>query len=270
MKSLTDILKGVKKSSTKALTTGSEPGVDYADKMKDTRDFVAKHSVEKHEDRVGNGDEVYKASKVKQSKDENHGHTPEPKSKNAYKKANQISETIDEAKDSREYGYEGEMAVTKLKTIIRSAENLMKMMKPNTDLPEWVQSKIIKAEDYITTANDYLSSEMSESKHEKEDDDSDDQPMYDKKKGKKLLLDVKKKIEERTMTASEKTKEEKLKDKYDDSGMKASMQKQYGKEKGKQVYFAYIRKKAMKSEQTAPADTTIQFPSMSVGDTGRV
>jgi hypothetical protein len=74
-------------------------------------------------------------------------------------------------------------------------------------------------------------------------------------------------LDEREMTAADKKKEEKLKSKYDDSGMKASMQKQYGAEKGKQVYFAYIRKKAMKNEQ---ADTTNKTSSGTVGDSGRV
>lgn len=73
---------------------------------------------------------------------------------------------------------------------------------------------------------------------------ADEQPMFKPKK-KKLILD-KKVVSERTMTAADKKAEEKLKDKYDDSGMKASMQKQYGAEKGKKVYFSYIRKKAMK------------------------
>lgn len=71
-------------------------------------------------------------------------------------------EQLGEAKDEREYGYEGDMAITQLKTICRNAENLLKMMKPDTDLPEWVQSKITKSEDYISTAHDYLASEMNE------------------------------------------------------------------------------------------------------------
>lgn len=64
-KTLEQILKGVKSSSISSLTTGKDPGVDYADKSKDVRDITAKHKIEKHEDRVGNDDEVYKASKVK-------------------------------------------------------------------------------------------------------------------------------------------------------------------------------------------------------------
>lgn len=52
-------------------------------------------------------------------------------------------------------------------------------------------------------------------------------------------------LTEREMTAADKAKEKSLKKKYDPSGMKASMKKQYGAEKGKQVYFATIRKQAM-------------------------
>lgn len=55
------------------------------------------------------------------------------------------------------------------------------------------------------------------------------------------------KVNEETMTSADKKKETKLKAKYDDSGMKQSMQKQYGAEKGKKVYFATIRKQAMES-----------------------
>lgn len=56
-------------------------------------------------------------------------------------------------------------------------------------------------------------------------------------------------MQERKMTKSEKSKEKRLKDKYDDSGMKASMKKQYGKDWEK-VYYATIRKKAMGKKKT--------------------
>ena len=62
----------------------------------------------------------------------------------------------------------------------------------------------------------------------------------------RMFLDVSnQEILEREMTKAEKDEEEQLKSKYDKSGMKKSMQKQYGKEKGKNVYFATIRKRAM-------------------------
>lgn len=55
-------------------------------------------------------------------------------------------------------------------------------------------------------------------------------------------------LQEKKMTAAKKKKEKTLKAKYDPSGMKASMKKQYGEKKGEQVYFATIRKQAMKEE----------------------
>jgi hypothetical protein len=51
-------------------------------------------------------------------------------------------------------------------------------------------------------------------------------------------------VTERKMTGSEKSKEDRLKDKYDDSDMKKNMKKQYGSD-WKSVYYATIRKKAM-------------------------
>lgn len=53
-------------------------------------------------------------------------------------------------------------------------------------------------------------------------------------------------LQEKKMGKKEKAKEKKLKAKYDPSGMKASMKKQYGEKKGEEVYFATIRKQAMK------------------------
>jgi hypothetical protein len=54
-------------------------------------------------------------------------------------------------------------------------------------------------------------------------------------------------LQEKKMTSKEKKKEKKLKNKYDKSGMKASMKKQYG-ERGEDVYFATIRKQSMGEE----------------------
>ena len=67
---------------------------------------------------------------------------------------------MNEAVDPNEYDREGDMAKTQLQTICRNAEDLIEMMDDDTNLPEWVQSKIVKAEDYITTVRDYLQSEM--------------------------------------------------------------------------------------------------------------
>jgi hypothetical protein len=64
--------------------------------------------------------------------------------------------------DEGEYGYEGDMAMSQLRTIIRNSEEMMKVLDKETDLPEWVQSKITLATDYLQTANDYLMSELEE------------------------------------------------------------------------------------------------------------
>ena len=92
---------------------------------------------------------------------------------------------VTEAKDEEEYGYEGDMAMNQLKTIVRHSEYLMDMMKPDTDLPEWVQSKITLATDYIQTACDYMTSEMNEAKEMGDDPTGDvSQPNLTVKKGK--------------------------------------------------------------------------------------
>ena len=76
---------------------------------------------------------------------------------------------VKEAKDEQEYGYEGDMAMNQLKTLVRCAEMIEDCLKPDTDLPEWVQSKITLATDYIQTAADYLysESEVNEGYYEK-------------------------------------------------------------------------------------------------------
>jgi hypothetical protein len=66
------------------------------------------------------------------------------------------------AKDPREYGYEGEMVMSQLKGIMNHAKQLHDMLEPSTDLPEWVQSKVTLAYDYMQTAADYMATEMSE------------------------------------------------------------------------------------------------------------
>lgn len=77
-------------------------------------------------------------------------------------KAPTIVSPIKEAKDTREYDYEGDMAMSQLRSLIFNAEDMMDLMDDNTNLPEWVQSKITLAEDYISTAANYLRGELTE------------------------------------------------------------------------------------------------------------
>ena len=55
-----------------------------------------------------------------------------------------------------EYDQEGDMAKTQLRTIISAAQDLHDMLHPEENLPEWTQSKLTIAQDYIVTVRDYL------------------------------------------------------------------------------------------------------------------
>ena len=68
-------------------------------------------------------------------------------------------------KDPSEYDQEGDMAKGQLRTMMSAAKELENMLGDDDNLPEWVQSKITKATDYIDSVRDYLKSER--------DDDDD-------------------------------------------------------------------------------------------------
>ena len=58
--------------------------------------------------------------------------------------------------DKGEYDREGDMAKEQLTTIELAAEELASILSDDENLPEWVQSKITKAMDYVDTARDYM------------------------------------------------------------------------------------------------------------------
>ena len=62
-------------------------------------------------------------------------------------------------KDPGEYDQEGDMAKGQLRTMMSAAKELENMLGDDDNLPEWVQSKITKATDYIDSVRDYLKSE---------------------------------------------------------------------------------------------------------------
>jgi len=69
---------------------------------------------------------------------------------------------VSEKKDPREYDYEGDMAKSQLRSIIANAQTIHDMLKDDTNMAEWVQSKITLAADYISTVRDYITSETNE------------------------------------------------------------------------------------------------------------
>ena len=66
---------------------------------------------------------------------------------------------IAEDKDPNEYDNEGEMAKGQLRTVMSAAEDLMNLLDDEDNLPEWAQSKITKAVDYLDSVRDYMASE---------------------------------------------------------------------------------------------------------------
>ena len=71
--------------------------------------------------------------------------------------------SVSEAKEKTEYDYEGDMARGQLQSIISNAQRVHDMLKDDTNIAEWVQSKITLSEDYISTVANYMMSELDES-----------------------------------------------------------------------------------------------------------
>lgn len=71
--------------------------------------------------------------------------------------------------DQKEYDYEGDMAKNQLNRIMMHSKHFIEMLQDDTNLPEWVQSKITKAEDYISSAHDYMMGEMQKEEVELEE-----------------------------------------------------------------------------------------------------
>lgn len=59
--------------------------------------------------------------------------------------------------EQKEVDDEGGMAMGELKSIIANANDIMSMLKSDSQLEGWVQSKITKSADYISSVKDYLS-----------------------------------------------------------------------------------------------------------------
>lgn len=188
-KSLKDILAGVKSSKIVPGSTGTEPGVDYAPKAPAEQDVVKKHKVEKHADRVGNGDDVYQATNVKHSqiKDTKHGYRkPEDQKVNEAASCNMSAEGTDcpvhgmkecssmsGKKTLREISKKSvkedlavpllggddesaEMAKTQLRALASKALQLVAELNDDQVVEPWVQAKIAVAKDNVSAVHDYM------------------------------------------------------------------------------------------------------------------
>jgi len=102
----------------------------------------------------------------KSTDDEEHGTVGEKEYEDQVKHVKKMSGAIAEEKkdkyDEGEYDREGDMAKSDLRSIIANAQKLHDMIDDADNLPEWVQSKITVAEDYISTVANYMTAEVNE------------------------------------------------------------------------------------------------------------
>jgi len=85
-------------------------------------------------------------------------------------KEGDMPEDMIEPQDSGEYDREGDMAKDSIKTVVRHARALEKILGDDDNLPEWVQSKLAKIENMMTAVDDYM-------QNQKDDDSGDDMEM---------------------------------------------------------------------------------------------
>ena len=163
-----------------------------------------------------------------------------------------VQEGLADLAQKAEHDHEVQMARADLYKIAKYAIKLHDMLKNVSEsegLEGWQQAKITKASDYISSVYHNLDYDMKFGDGQDMDPGDVAEGKYKSDAQRKAVHAAKadkKKVSERKMTKSEKSKETKLKKKYDDSDMKKNMKKQYGKD-GESVYYATIRKKAMES-----------------------
>jgi len=110
----------------------------------------------------------------------------------AHKNEDHGPENPDAAVNYGEYDREGDMAKDDLRTIDDAAEELYSILRADDNLPEWVQSKITKAVDYIDTARDYMKAQKYEEGVAEGDVDEAKYQGREVPLGKKMAGDVKK------------------------------------------------------------------------------
>jgi len=96
------------------------------------------------------------------------------KSKLMTREGNMSDDMID-PEDRGEYDREGEMAKDDIKTVVRHAQALEKILGNDDNLPEWVQSKLAKIVSMMTAVDDYMQSQRS----------GDDMAMAEERTGKR-------------------------------------------------------------------------------------
>ena len=103
-----------------------------------------------------------------------------------------MPEDMIQPQDSGEYDREGEMAKDDIKTVVRHAQALEKILGDEDNLPEWVQAKLAKIEGMMTAVDDYMQNQKSDSSDDMEMDEerTNKRDNRAEKAGRKVAKDI--------------------------------------------------------------------------------
>ncbi len=114
---------------------------------------------------VGSGDGAGPSTEVRgRGRPKGPAKAPERVTAKAYKHKGErkVKEGDIDPSDRGEYDREGEMAKDDIKTIVRHALALEKVLGDNDNLPEWVQSKLAKIESMMISVDNYMQNQDGE------------------------------------------------------------------------------------------------------------
>ena len=89
-----------------------------------------------------------------------------------------------------EYDQEGDMAKDSIKTVVRHAQALEKILGDNDNLPEWVQSKLAKIESMMTAVDDYMQNQEGNDEMAVGEESTNKRDTHAEKAGKKVTKDI--------------------------------------------------------------------------------
>jgi hypothetical protein len=99
-------------------------------------------------------------------------------------------EDMIEPHDSGEYDREGEMAKDSIKTVVRHAQALEKILGDNDNLPEWVQSKLAKIESMMTAVDDYMQNQEGDDEMPMGEEKTSTRDSHAERAGRKVAKDI--------------------------------------------------------------------------------
>jgi hypothetical protein len=102
----------------------------------------------------------------------------------------QPSNMSSESRDPGEYDQEGDMAKDDIKTIVRHAQALEKILGDNDNLPEWVQSKLAKIEGMMIAVDEYMQNQDSDDEMAMGEEKTNKRDNRAERAGKRVTKDI--------------------------------------------------------------------------------